>query len=72
MPDATSHAAVYLRWLGKRVTLRLAVGTVQTVLHCTLLGESDTSIRIRLHGVSIPQVWEVDIYKDMILGVGPV
>jgi hypothetical protein len=44
--------------------LRVAAGKVQTELQCTVIGESDDVLRIR-----IAELWEVDIYKEMILGV---
>ncbi len=44
--------------------MRLASGKLETELQCTVIGESDAVLRIR-----IAELWEVDIYKEMILGV---
>jgi hypothetical protein len=42
----------------------VAAGQLQTELQCTVIGESDAALRIR-----IAEIWEVDIYKEIILGV---
>jgi hypothetical protein len=65
MPNTQSHwSGTYSSWLGKSVVLLVAAGHMQTVLPCTVIGESDAALRIR-----IAEIFEVDIYKDMILGV---
>ena len=69
MPDAQSRAAVYLPWVDRPVALRVIAGTVKTVFHCTILGESKAAVRIRVKGITSADVWDVDIYKDMILHV---
>jgi hypothetical protein len=72
MSDAQSRVSgAYSAWLGKSVILRVVAGELRTTLPCTVIGESDTTVRIRLRGVTIPEVWDVDIYKKMILGVEP-
>ena len=71
MSDAPSHmAGAYSAWLDRPVVLRVVAGQLHTELPCTVIGESDATVRIRLRGISIADVWEVDIYKEMILGVG--
>jgi hypothetical protein len=65
MPNAQSPGSgAYSSWLGRSVVLRVAAGKLQTELPCTVIGESDAALRIR-----IAEIWEVDIYKEMILGV---
>jgi hypothetical protein len=46
------------------VALSVAAGEVQTTLHCAIIGESDAVVRIRIAGI-----WDVDIYKEMVLAV---
>ena len=54
----------YSIWLDQWVVLKVAAGELQTELVCTVIAESDRAIRIR-----IADLCEVDIYKEMILGV---
>ena len=46
------------------MVLKVATGELQTELVCTVIAESDRAIRIR-----IADLCEVDIYREMILGV---
>jgi hypothetical protein len=65
MPSAHSKfSEVYTYWLDQWVVLKVATGKSQTELVCTVVAESDAALRIR-----IADTCEVDIYKDMILGV---
>ena len=65
MPNAHSNlSGGYIYWLNKWVVLKVATGKSQTELVCTVIAESNTSLRIR-----IADTCDVDIYKDMILGV---
>src|SRR5260370_31567588 len=65
MPNAHSHfSGDYSSWLGQWVVLKVVTGKSQTELVCTVIAESDAALRIR-----IAEICEVDIYKDMILGV---
>ena len=54
----------YSTWFGRPVVLRVASGESQTALSCVVMGESETAVRVRLGGV-----WEVDIYKELVLAV---
>jgi hypothetical protein len=54
----------YSFWLGQWAVLKVATGKLQTEMVCTVIAESDSEIRIR-----IADICEVDIYKEMILGV---
>jgi hypothetical protein len=56
----------YSSWLGQWVVLRVAIEDLHTEMVCTVMGESDLAIRVR-----IADICEVDIYKEMILGVTP-
>ena len=51
-------------WMGHAVVLQLALGDIQVPLRGRLLKESVDTIRMR-----IGEGWDVDIYKNMILGV---
>jgi hypothetical protein len=65
MPNTHSNfSGDYSYWLEQWVVLKVATGELQTELVCTVIAESNTAIRIR-----IADTCEVDIYKDMILGV---
>ena len=54
----------YSSWMGQWVVLNVAIGQRQTELVCAVLAESNTAIRVR-----IEDICEVEIYKEMILGV---
>ena len=54
----------YTIWMGMPVFLKITAGDVRTTLFCTVLGESDATLRVR-----IADQWDVDIYKEMILVV---
>jgi hypothetical protein len=65
MPKTTLQSSGdYATWLEQWVVLKVATGELQTELVCTVIAESKTAIRIR-----IADICEVDIYKEMILGV---
>jgi hypothetical protein len=66
MPDEQllTLSGAYGNWVGRLVALRVAAGDLETLLHCTVIGESDATLRVRISGV-----WEVDIYKEMVLAV---
>lgn len=51
-------------WMGHAVVLQVALGDIQVPLRGKLLKESGDTIRMR-----IGEGWDVDIYKNMILGV---
>ena len=66
MPNTEQHSSTdYSTWLDQWVVLKVTTGNLQTELVCIVIAESDTAIRICL-----ADICEVDIYKDMILGVG--
>ena len=65
MPITKLHSSAdYSTWLDQWVVLKVATEESQTELVCTVIAESDAALRIR-----IADTCEVDIYKDMILGV---
>jgi hypothetical protein len=51
-------------WLGQAVVLHVALGDIQVPLRGKLLKEGGDTVRMR-----IGDSWDVDIYKNMILGV---
>jgi hypothetical protein len=54
----------YSVWLGQAVVLQVALGDIQVPLRGKLLKEGGDTVRMR-----IGEGWDVDIYKNMILGV---
>lgn len=65
MPNAQSHSRGSLAtWMGIPVSLRITAGETRTSLLCTIIGESEATVRVR-----IGDQWDVDIYKEMILAV---
>jgi hypothetical protein len=65
MPDQQARlSGAYSTWLGRPVILRVATGELQTTLHCTVIGESDAAVRIRIAGKL-----DVDICKELVLAV---
>jgi hypothetical protein len=51
-------------WLGQAVVLQVALGDIRVPLRGRLLKEGGDTVRVR-----IGEGWDVDIYKNMILGV---
>lgn len=54
----------YTTLMGMPVFLKITAGEIKTSLFCTVIDESDTTLRVR-----IADQWDVDIYKEMILVV---
>jgi len=54
----------YNVWLGQAVVLQVALGDIHVPLRGTLLEEGGDTVRMR-----IGDVWDVDIYQNMILAV---
>jgi len=54
----------YNVWLGHAVVLQVALGDIRVPLRGKLLKEGGDTVRMR-----IGEGWDVDIYKNMILGV---
>ena len=54
----------YNAWMGQAVVLQVALGDIQVPLRGRLLKEGGDTVRMR-----IGEGWDVDIYKNMILGV---
>ncbi len=56
--------SVYRTWIGQPVVLQVALGDIRVPLRGTLLKDGDLTVRMR-----IGEGWDVDIYKEMIMGV---
>ncbi len=54
----------YNVWLGQAVVLQVALGDIQVPLRGKLLEEGGDTVRMR-----VGEGWDIDIYKNMILGV---
>ncbi len=50
--------SVYASWVGQAVVLQVATGDLRVPLRGTIVGESDSSVRIR-----VGDAWDIDIYK---------
>jgi hypothetical protein len=64
--EQSPSSGTYSTWLDKPVLLHIATGTFLTVLNCMIVSESDGGLRIR-----VGNVWDLDIYKEMVLAVEP-
>ena len=62
--QSTSLSSAYSPWLGRPVALLVSAGELRTTLRGILIGESEASVRVRIGGI-----WDVDIYKAMVLSV---
>jgi hypothetical protein len=62
--DPKEARSVFSIWLDKPVLLWVTAGETRTVLTCTVVGESEAAVRIRIGGL-----WDLDIYKEMIIAV---
>jgi hypothetical protein len=62
----TDAPPVYSAFFGKPVVLVVAIRECRVPLPCSIIGESNTSVRIRIH----PLGWEMDVQKKLILAVG--
>jgi len=54
----------YSAWVGRQVVLQIETGKSQVPLRGQVVNESSIAVRFRLDGC-----WDVDIFKEMILGV---
>lgn len=61
LSDHENLTGSYTNWMGMPVFLKVTAGETKTSLFCTIIGEADDTVRVRL-----AEQWDVDIYKDMI------
>ena len=54
----------YSTWLNTPMLLYLATEGCLTVLDCVIAGESNAAL-----GVRVADLWDIDIFKEMILAV---
>jgi hypothetical protein len=54
----------YSTYLGKGVILQVVDGKFQVPLPCTIIGESQTCVRVR-----VGDGWDVDIFKEMVVAI---
>src|SRR6266849_391133 len=54
----------YSAWVGRQVVLQIETGKSQVPLRGQVVNQSSIAVRFRLDGC-----WDVDIFKEMILGV---
>ena len=64
MSDQEKLSNIYASWMGIPVFLNVIAGGIKTSLFCTIIGESNATVRVR-----IGNQWDVDIYKEMVLAV---
>jgi hypothetical protein len=56
--------SAYTSWMGQAVVLQVATADLRVPLRGIIVAETDEAIRLR-----IGNLWDVDIYKSMILAV---
>lgn len=62
--DQEKFSDTYATWMGIPVFLNVIAGGIKTSLFCTIIGESNATVRVR-----IGNQWDVDTYKEMVLAV---
>ena len=62
--DQKTIPDTFATWMGIPVFLNVIAGGIKTSLFCTIVGESNATVRVR-----IGNQWDVDIYKEMVLAV---
>jgi hypothetical protein len=62
---AADAPPLYSAWFGKPVVLVVALRQSHLPLHCSIIGESNTCVRIRIPLAG----WEMDVEKKLILAV---
>jgi len=62
---AADAPPLYSAWFGKPVVLVVAHRQCHLPLHCSIIGESNTCVRIRI----LLAGWEMDVEKKLILAV---
>ena len=62
---AAEAPPLYSAWFGKPVVLVVALRQCHLPLRCSIIGESNTCVRIRI----LPVGWEMDVEKKLILAV---
>ena len=61
----TDAPPLYSAWFGKPVVLVVVIRQCHLPLPCSIIGESNTCVRIRI----LPLGWEMDVQKKLILAV---
>ena len=61
----TDAPPLYSAWFGKPVVLVVVIRQCHLPLRCSIIGESNTCVRIRI----LPVGWEMDVQKKLILAV---
>jgi hypothetical protein len=56
--------SVYSNWLGKAVVLLVVLRQCHVPLPCSIVGESASNVRVRIH-----PGWELDVRKELILAI---
>jgi len=63
--EGTKHfSRAYSAWFGKSVVLLVAIRQCHFPMPCSIVGESDADVRVRLK-----PGWEMDLRKELILAV---
>jgi hypothetical protein len=55
---------LYSAWLGRTVVMRVVIRQCHVPMSCSIVGESAGNVRVR-----IQPGWEMDIQKNLIVGV---
>ena len=60
----SKFSPAYSAWFGKPVVLLVVIRQCHVPMPCSIVGESPADVRVR-----IPPGWEMDVRKELILGV---
>jgi hypothetical protein len=59
-----NFAPAYSAWFGKPVVLLVIIRQCHVPMQCTIVGESDAGVRVRVR-----PGWEMEVRKELILAV---
>jgi hypothetical protein len=64
LEEPTNFSPLYSAWLGRQVALRVAIRQCQMPMACRIVRETAIDVRVR-----VKPGWEMDVQKNLILGV---
>ena len=59
-----TFSPVYSAWFGRTVVMRVVIRQCHVPMSCRIVSESAVDVRVRVH-----PGWEMDVQKNLILGV---
>jgi hypothetical protein len=64
LEGSTKFSPLYSAWFGRQVVLRVAIRKCQMPMACRIVRETAIDVRVR-----VEPGWEMDVKKNLILGV---